>query len=1405
MIHEGRRVVSLSFWQLLRYSSFGQKLFLVFGWTVSIVAGIAIPLLNINFGHMIDVYVKYDTLSNFPHDNQTTGNGTDRIPLGNTTHKCDDDRRDFRERSYAIAFNILAVGFVYFFLCYFFSIILDKVACKIMYRTKVVFYECLLKQETSWADESSAIDFAQGMEADMMKMEEGIGSKTGLCLYMLSTSICSLMTAVYFGWELTFVLLALTPVFGLVSSVLTKVHLKRQGKCQEVSAEADFVGAEIIAMIKFIFSFGGETKQLLRHEKVLDDEFKSHVSTAVTSSLYNGLVWLSNYLTYALGVWYGSKLIIVSRETETMQYTVGDIIIIFWNVLSITYFAGRTGTFLSILEEAKTSGRRVFQFIDRESLSHARGMRPNDFQPSIRFDKVFFKHDWESLKGITFHVKEGQRTAIVGRPGSGVGVIGKLLMRFYEQDSGDIYVGDMDVESLNLEWLRFNLGFVGRNPIVFDGTIHDNIWMANKTSVRSDIIHAVRVSNCNEFVMTLSDDQMQAVIGSKGMKLTTGQKQRIAIAKAVLRQSKIVIFDRVMSLIPPSEVTDVEIGIERSQANKTSIIISESISDIIKNSDHILVMQDGLIKEEGSYNELISRHGLFKQMLVEQNDKSRSYQVSPSFLPKRQSLEEEEKELQEEKDADDCAKRRGDQRERTRETVTSNENKENPSLNRQEEEEKDPEGDQGEKGGEKQEEIQALPDFSSSQPLSLDSQTRISFPAILPRSLEYHNEKYQKEEKVEKGSGKRSSPGLNSPVSSKLPLSYTLKKEEECGREDEYSYSSSSNEEDSEEEHDDNEWKRGKKGSFSVFSHKYSFYRITRMIDTDMALVVAGGLCSAFFGIGVPLYAIIVGEFMMVLESKDSDQVLTETKMIAVSFIALSIFVSLSSSLSSFVFSLVSAKLTRKFKSSSLKSLLSQDLLWFDVENNSPESLKKTIFSEANFASELITERISSFCQALGTITACISISLYLDWKMGLVSLFLMPFILYRSVLVHRASNDYEISTSKVPKRIIRSMRKSSCLQHQGRFKTIFQTILRDEVSLKEGSLQIKGQAWGVIQCIPVLSYGVVFLFGSYFIQEHSLHYADLFKIVEGVIFGSILVSEGVVFSSKWHQLKTSVGHLFHVIDSDSNSSDVYGSKSFTSITGGSFPNACHGSLEFSCVEYRSSCEPYDDLLQSLSLKIPAGSQVALIDADGDARVKDAIAGILQRMLDLRHGIIFLDGHDITCLHVSWLRSQVAVIDSTPQLLTLSISDNISFGDNNRYIPSEEVIQAARICGIHDFIMSLPLGYHTVCHDNALNHEQRLRICIARALIRNPAVLIIGDILSGVEESSLGSFLILLETVMRDRTVIYMPSLFGWSNSNRDDFRVVYLEKGTLIQEGFHTDLMAKKGPYFNIITASES
>lgn len=1409
----GQDPLPVSFWQLLRYSNVVDKIFLILGWIVSVIAGLAIPLLNINFGQMMDVYVKYDDVSHFHHHDHHS-NATAKNQTCISSDEVDEEAlREFRDKSFSIAFNILSLGFIYFFLCYFFSIILDKIACKILYRTKVVFYESLLKQETAWFDESSALGFAQEMENEMSKMEEGIGSKTGLCLYMMSTSTTSLLTAVYYGWELTFILLALTPLFALLSSVVAKIHVKSMAKCHDSLVKADAVGGEILGMIDFIVRLGGEVKSCLRLQRVLDDAVKSHASAAVTSSLYTGLIWLSNYLTYALGVWYGSNLIIVSRETSSSDYSVGDIIVIFWSVLSITYYAGRTGPFLVIFDEARSSAARVFRFIDRETMSHARGMRPNQFQPTIRFDRVCLTHprSGESLKNFSFHAHEGQTIAIVGEPESGVSLIAKLLSQFFEQDSGSIFIGDFDIADLNLEWLRFNVALVGKHPVIFDGTIHDNIWMANKTSVTSDVVHAARVSNCTEFIMALNDAQLQSVIGSKGVKLSIGQKQRISIAKAIIKQSKILVLDRITSLIPSDELDDVLIAIERSRLNKTTIIVSESITSSVQNCDHILVMKDGLVREEGCHDELLLKQGVYKQMMLQQQDSTalgyspRMETSSSSFRPSRakrqivfetrhsQNEGQNHQEYDEQKNknaaaADDEAKRQeedsesGKLRGRLR-GRDQNQDNENEETGKTEHEERQNSTD---------EQQQQHNDSSNKVEEKMDKKKTVT---LEPR---FHQQMRESEE-----DDKKDDKSLKYCISSDLSAHDDEDQNEGSLYSSSCSSGSMTTSVTTSEEMREEAFKRSRKAS-CAFAHKYSCTRLASLLHSDMPLVIMAGMASALFGVAIPLYAVIVGDFMMVLESSDSDTLLSETKIISFYFILLSIFVSVSSFTSSFLFSLLEAKLARKLKAASVKSLLSQDLIWFDVEENSPEILKKSIFNEVNTGVSLIAERIGSFSQAAGTVTACFVISLYLNWKMGLVVLSLMPFIMYRSVLVSRATWMDSMETSKIPRRVIRSIRRSSCLQHQARFISIFDSILKDEVHIKEGNLQMKGQAWGLVQCIPVISYGIVFLFGSYFVQEHTLHYTDLFKIVEGVIFGSILVSEGVLFSCKLQQLKTAMGHLFHVIDSNNSSGDVYSNRTFTTTGEGgtSFPETCRGSIEFSCLDYRSPSEPFDDLLNSFSLKIPSGNRVSLMDVDGDLRGRMALTGLIERMLTLRHGMIFLDGHDISSLHTSWLRSQIGVISATPQLLSLSIGDNISFGDNNRYVPFEEVIQAAKVSGIHDFIMTLPLGYHTACDGCALNHEQRLRISIARALIRNPAVMLIEDILSGINESSIYSMRNVLEAVMMNRTVVYMPSFFGWNNSSKEGFRIILMEKGSILEDGDHETLMSRKGTYFSLSTA---
>jgi len=287
-------------------------------------------------------------------------------------------------------------------------------------------------------------------------------------------------------------------------------------------------------------------------------------------------------------------------------------------------------------------------------------------------------------------------------------------------------------------------------------------------------------------------------------------------------------------------------------------------------------------------------------------------------------------------------------------------------------------------------------------------------------------------------------------------------------------------------------------------------------------------------------------------------------------------------------------------------------------------------------------------------------------------------------------------------------------------------------------------------------------------------------------------------------QLRMAAGHLFHVIDSyDSHHSHRHaysiavGSK--VSVHG-IIPNSCHGNVEFSCIDYRSQSEPFDDLFNSFSLKIPEGSRIVVMDLEGDTRIKTAFTGLLQRMFEPCHGVIFLDGHDITTINTQWLRSRIGVIPSDAQLLSLSIADNIAFGDNSRFVPFDEVLEAAKIAGLHDFVMTLPLQYHTVCDGNLLNLEKRIRVSIARVLIRNPRLVILEDILFGFERET---FHTIFNKIMSNRTVIYFPSFYEWNNHRiKDDFRIVLLSCGSIIENGSHNELMAQEGIYYNLTTA---
>ncbi|EPB74430.1 ABC transporter transmembrane region [Ancylostoma ceylanicum] len=216
------------------------------------------------------------------------------------------------------------------------------------------------------------------------------------------------------------------------------------------------------------------------------------------------------------------------------------------------------------------------------------------------------------LKGVTLSVAAGQKVALVGCSGCGKSTIVNLLLRFYDPNKGKVTIDDIDVCDLNVHSLRDQIGIVSQEPVLFDGTLYENIKMGNETATMDQVVEACRLANAADFIKRLPDGYGTRV-GERGVQLSGGQKQRIAIARALIKNPKILLLDEATSALDSEAETSVQEALEKAQAGRTTIIVAHRLSTI-RNVDQIYVFKSGEIVEQGTHAELMEKHGVFYDM-----------------------------------------------------------------------------------------------------------------------------------------------------------------------------------------------------------------------------------------------------------------------------------------------------------------------------------------------------------------------------------------------------------------------------------------------------------------------------------------------------------------------------------------------------------------------------------------------------------------------------------------------------------------------------------------------------------------------------------------------------------------------------------------------------------------------
>ena len=259
---------------------------------------------------------------------------------------------------------------------------------------------------------------------------------------------------------------------------------------------------------------------------------------------------------------------------------------------------------------------RIFAYFDKKNpiVSKDNGKKPELRRADIRYEHVRFSYDPDKplLTDVDFTVPAGHMYAIVGPSGSGKSTVVNLLPRLYDVTGGSVRIGGVDVRDMDLNYLRSNIGVVPQESYLFNGSIRENLLYAKADATEAELEQACKIANIHDFIAA-QPGGYDTLVGNRGLKLSGGEKQRLSIARVILKNPRILILDEATSALDSISENAIQQALERLMEGRTSIVIAHRLSTILK-ADHILVVQGGVVAEAGTHESLMAENGIYREL-----------------------------------------------------------------------------------------------------------------------------------------------------------------------------------------------------------------------------------------------------------------------------------------------------------------------------------------------------------------------------------------------------------------------------------------------------------------------------------------------------------------------------------------------------------------------------------------------------------------------------------------------------------------------------------------------------------------------------------------------------------------------------------------------------------------------
>ena len=518
------------------------------------------------------------------------------------------------DRSSTDAFSYSVVLFVVIAISSIFALISTStsswISNKVILDLRVDMFGKLLKLPKSYFDKNTTGGTLSKLTFDV---EQISAAASTIWLELIKSSFTvTILTAylLYKNFLLSLTLLVLLPLVYFAVKISTERIRKGSKKVQDSMGKMTHLLDENISGSDLIKIYNAQSSEKNKFFNIVNtirqQRFKVDLAGGLNTSIVNALIGLS----------LGS---VVYLSSTYLVMSAGDFLAYFTAMGMLIKPAKTLININKPLQQALIAGVSVFNLIDEKSELNSGVIKMNKSECDIHFDNVSFSYlkMKPSLKNITLHIKQGETVALVGATGSGKTTLVNLLTRFYSPTDGVILINNHDISSYDLNSFRSNFSFVDQNVRLFNDTISGNIALGQKDSMTTDSIsEAANVSNSIEFINKL-DDKFDSEIGEDGVTLSGGQRQRLSIARAIAKDSPILILDEATSALDSATEKLVQSAITQMQKGRTTIIIAHRLSTI-QNADRIVVLKAGEIIEQGTHSELIKADGEYAKLNQQQ-------------------------------------------------------------------------------------------------------------------------------------------------------------------------------------------------------------------------------------------------------------------------------------------------------------------------------------------------------------------------------------------------------------------------------------------------------------------------------------------------------------------------------------------------------------------------------------------------------------------------------------------------------------------------------------------------------------------------------------------------------------------------------------------------------------------